>query len=243
MNRATYSGLRGWLTKLRRYEEDLFERPGDPPFPYVPETHRSCRYGRPPFKPGEWIEVVFRPHSQAMDDLVQLSIGHPELARQIRDALDGAEAAYCDFAKASTVLAPSVSVMLEAYPANDADRAWWHLQDPIGNLRRRLTAAVRELDELKLTENTSGDRLPPALIEQPVSEQALTDNEVRVLQALAETPDKTVVQCVICARTDLSRRTVVRILKRLAVTGLVTQPRGVRGGWTITQAGQEKIAH
>jgi hypothetical protein len=106
--------------------------------------------------------------------------------------------------------------------------------------------AIERLDRAMLSVTA-----PPPANELAECEHALTASELRVLQALAETPHMAVVQHDICARTDgdspgtapLSRATVGRILARLLDAGMVAQPRGVRAGWQITPAGQEKIAH
>lgn len=199
----TYSGLRGWLKKLRHYEDELFGRPGDPPFPYVPEEHGygtsnvsrarierfeathpgkswHCRYGDPPFKPGVWIEMVFQPHNQALDELARLAVNHPELARQIRDALNRAETAYARFAEVSTVFEPLDSVMLESYPANDADRGWSGLQDPIRDLQRRLTAALQAIDE--------PDQLAAETNQRPTPEAFLSASQLAKAFGVKQSP-------------------------------------------------------
>lgn len=186
----TYSGLRGWLKKLRHYEDELFDRPGDPTPPYVPDNSRYCRFDRAPFKPGVWIEFIFRPHNQALDDLAVLSVRHPELHRQIRDMLDRAETAYARFEEASTVFEPSASVQLESYPANDADRAWWQLQEPIRELQRRVTTALQVLDEpgqlaarLEKPEASKRRRRRPAA--EPMAEK-LTPKQAEAVQIVGE---------------------------------------------------------
>lgn len=158
MAMTTYSGLRGWLRKLHCYDDDLSQDPNE--FGrYQTSVGIKCA-DEPPYRPGDWIEAVFRPHNQAMDDLTRLSAEHPELGRQIRDVLDQAEAAYSRFVKASATEEPSDSVMLTAYPANAADLAWWHLQDPISNLQRRLTVALGLLDALPTGHGTTPKQRP-----------------------------------------------------------------------------------
>lgn len=67
-----------------------------------------------------------------------------------------------------------------------------------------------------------------------------TPNALDILQALAESPT-TMVQNDLVAATQISRRTISPILKRLVSVGLVHYPYGPNKGATITEKGRRYL--
>jgi hypothetical protein len=166
----------------------------------------------------------------------------------VRTGLPMAEVRNLDALQAAALVEKARGVAAAAAPVPDAD----HGGRPGGPAQAEDKSANRPatefLDSSRLPINEAAEEGQQATVGKgdtsagSVKAPILDDEDVRILNALDQNPGLLLTQVEIETRSGVSRRTVSARMSALLAEGLAEQPRGPRGGTTITELGRQVVA-